>query len=189
MALSTYVKTQINGILTKHSIDDIYIQDFYIQNKQLYTPSELVSYLIEVYDKKLAILRSNKMIAKIVRSINLVISECLSLELEMPNDLYLSLTNLREKYNQRLKNSELKEDDMIISELDDLDKLLSKSKVEEVKCDDDKVNDLQKKISNLENELQSKNEQIKEKNDKYDKTRKELKDLKLELRTIKKGKC
>lgn len=186
MALSTYVKTKINGILTKHSIDDIYVEDFYIQNKQLYTPTELVSYLIEVYDKKLAILQSNKMIAKIVRAINLIIGRCLSLELEMPNDLYLSLTKLREKYNQHLKNNDLKSDDIIISELDDLDKLLSESKVEESQDSSVEIIDLQNKLSNLENELRSMNDQIKSKDDKYNKAKKELKELKLELKTLKK---
>lgn len=186
MALSAYIKTQINGVLTKRSIEDIYLDDFYIQSKESYTYSELVNYLIEFYDKKLTQQHSNKMLAKIIRSINLVINECSNLS--MSNSLNNSLIKLRDKYEQYLKDNDLKIDDNIVSELDELDKLLSNAKVE-AKSENNinfDIMELQKKITHLEDELNLKKIQIIEKDNKCDQIKKELKDLKTKLRTLKK---
>ena len=187
MALSAYIKTQINGVLTKRSIEDIYLDDFYIQSKESYTYSELVNYLIEIYDKKITQQRSNKMLSKVLRSINLILKD--GLDLIMPISLYFSLIKLRYKYAKYLKDNDLKMDDNVISELDELDKLLSKADFEvesENNIDSDMI-DLQNKITHLEDELNLKKIQIIEKDNKCDQIKKELKDLKAKLRTLKKA--
>ena len=190
MALSAYIKTQINGVLTKRSIEDIYLDDFYIQSKESYTYSELINYLIEIYDRKIIQQRSNKMLSKVLRSINLIVKD--GLDLIMPISLYFSLIKLRYKYAKYLKDNDLKIDDNVISGLDELDKLLSKANFEvesennisENNIDD--IMDLQNKITHLEDELNLKKIQIIEKDNKYAQIKKELKDLKAKLRTLKK---
>lgn len=170
MSLESIDKIKITSFIRKHSIDDIYISDFFEGKNPKYTEMDILNYLVDFInshiDEKCKENITYNYLSKLITVIHTIVFELIE-TVEFPDNLLDKIMLLKNNYLKYFQNKELPKDcpkEYLDNLIEEIIKALESIKKEpsEESISSEEIEGLQQKINELTIVIDAKNEEINE---------------------------